>query len=341
MDPTVRDTDGRGDAGRMRPPDRRALITGGAGFVGVNAASRLINDGWAVTLLDNLSRPGTERNLKWILTRHPTRATFVKDDVRNADVLAEHIGGMDAVLHLAAHVGVRASIDDPVSDFDVNARGTLNVLEAVRLHNPDTPVVHASTSKVYATLEPKRPCKESQPLDLRTPYACSKGAADQYVRDYARVFDMNTVVLRISTVYGTHQYGGEDDGWVARFTHAILSDRPIKVQGDGTQVRDLLDVSDLSALLTTVIDKIGIARGEVYNVGGGGENQRSVLEVVDEIGELTGRKPRYDFAEPRESGDADYYVSDVEKAGRDLGWEPKVDVGRGLRELVAWAESVR
>jgi CDP-paratose 2-epimerase len=328
MDPTIRDTDGRGDARRTRPPDRRALITGGAGFVGVNTAAHLIKEGWAVTLLDNLSRPGTERNLKWILTRYPTRARFVKDDVRNADAIAQHVRGQDAVLHLAAQVGARASIDDPATDFDVNARGTLNVLEAVRVHNHDAPVLYTSTVRVTA------------PPDRRTPYAGSKGAADSYVRDYARVFEMNTVVLRLDSVYGAHQYGNEDDAWVAQFTHSILGDRPITISGDGTHVRDLLDVRDLSALVATAIDKIAIARGEVYDADGGAANRRSVLEVVDQIGELTGRKARYDFAEPRDD-DVSYLVSDSEKARRDLGWEPKIDFAHGLRALVAWAESVR
>ncbi|HET7338828.1 MAG TPA: NAD-dependent epimerase/dehydratase family protein [Candidatus Dormibacteraeota bacterium] len=333
MDPTIRDTDGRGDSARTRRPDRRALITGGAGFVGVNTANHLIKNGWAVTLLDNLVRPGTERNLKWILTRYPARVSFVKQDVRNADAIVAHVRDQDAVLHLAVEVGGTA-------DVDVDPRGTLNVLEAVRAHNHDAPVVYMSTSKVYAPLEDRAPCKETQPLALRGPYASSKGASDQHMRDYAHRFDMNTVVLRLSSIYGVHQYGNEDDGWVARFTHSILHDRPLTIHGDGKEVRDLLDVRDLSALCAAVIDKIGIARGEVYNVGGGGANQSSVLEVGDRIAELTGRQPRYDFAERRED-DAAYYVSDIEKARLDLGWEPKIGVERGLRDLVAWAESLR
>ena len=340
MDPTTRDTDGQGGPGKAKPAERRILITGGAGFLGVNAAIHLIKDGWGVTLLDNLSRPGTERNLKWVLTRYPTRVTFVKEDVRNADALGHHVQNQDAILHLAGQVAVTTSLLDPNTDFDVNARGTLNVLEAVRNHNHDAPVVFASTNKVYGKLDHKDgPCKEIQPLDFHSPYGCSKGAADQYVRDYARVFDMNTVVLRQSCIYGAHQYGTEDQGWVAHFVHSILKDRPLTIYGDGTQVRDLLDARDLSALYATVIDKIGIARGEIYNVGGGSENQRNLLEVIDQIGELTGRKPQFSFADWRE-GDQKYYVSDIEKARRDLGWEPKVDFDRGLRELIAWAESV-
>jgi len=336
----MRDSDGKGNARKTKPAERRILVTGGAGFLGVNAAIHLIKEGWDVTLLDNLSRPGTERNLKWVLTRYPTRVAFVKEDVRNVDALAQHVKDQDAILHLAGQVAVTTSLIDPNTDFDVNARGTLNVLEAVRNHNHDAPLVFASTNKVYGKLDHKDgPCKETQPLDFHSPYGCSKGAADQYVRDYARVFDMNTVVLRQSCIYGAHQYGTEDQGWVAHFVHSILKERPLTIYGDGTQIRDLLDARDLSNLYATVIDKIGIARGEIYNVGGGAENQRNLLEVIDQVGELTGRKPQYSFADWRE-GDQKFYVSDIEKARRDLDWEPKVDFDRGLRELIAWAESV-
>lgn len=340
MDPTIRDTDVRSEARKTRPPERRILITGGAGFLGVNAADRLIKEGWAVTLLDNLSRPGTERNLKWILTRYPARVTFVKEDVRNAPALTEHVRHQDAILHLAAQVAVTTSLIDPDTDFEINARGTLNILEAVRHHNHDAPLLFASSNKVYGSFDKSGgACDETQSLDFHSPYACSKGAADQYVRDYARVFDMNTVVLRQSCIYGAHEYGNEDQGWVSHFVHAILRDRPITIYGDGTQVRDLLDARDMSALYATVIDKIAIARGEVYNVGGGRSNQRNLLEVIDRIGELTGRKPQLSFAD-RRKGDQRFYVSDVEKARRDLGWEPRIDVDRGLRDLIAWTESV-
>jgi CDP-paratose 2-epimerase len=339
MDPTARDIEDRSEP-PLKRPERRALITGGAGFLGVNAATHLIKEGWEVTLLDNLSRPGTERNLRWILTRYPNRTAFIKEDVRNADAMARHVKGHDAVLHLAAQVAVTTSLVDPNTDFDINARGTLNMLEAVRLHNHDAPLIFASTNKVYGKLEENNgPCKETQPLDFHSPYGCSKGAADQYVRDYARCFDMNTVVLRQSCIYGAHQYGTEDQGWVAHFVHSILNDRPLTIYGDGTQVRDLLDARDLCALYSRAIDMIGITRGEVYNVGGGPENQRNLLEVIDQIGELAGKKPRFSHSDWRE-GDQKYYVSDVTKAKRDLGWNPDTDFDRGLRELISWAQSI-
>ncbi|HEY0832099.1 MAG TPA: GDP-mannose 4,6-dehydratase [Candidatus Dormibacteraeota bacterium] len=341
MDPSNRNSKTKSRPPVPAEPERRVLITGGAGFLGLNAAVHMVKQGWYVTVLDNLSRPGTERNLKWLLTRYPNRVTFVKEDVRNADRLTEPVKSQDAVLHLAGQVAVTTSLVDPSTDFEVNARGTLNVLEAVRLHNHDAPLVFASTNKVYGKLDHNNgPCGEGQPIDFHSPYGCSKGAADQYVRDYARCFQMNTVVLRQSCIYGSHQYGTEDQGWVAHFVHSILSDRPLTIYGDGTQVRDLLDARDLSALYSTVIDKIAITRGEIYNVGGGPENQRNLLDVIGQIGELTGRKPRFTFADWRE-GDQKFYVSDITKAKRDLGWEPRVAFDQGLRDLIAWAESIK
>ena len=323
-----------------RNAGRRILITGGAGFLGVNAALHLVADGWHVTVLDNLSRPGTERNLKWLITRHPTRTTFIKEDIRNASALGKHVTNQDAILHLAGQVAVTTSLVDPSTDFDVNARGTLNLLEAVRLHNPAVPFLFASTNKVYGKLDRNNvACKETQPIDFHSPYGCSKGAADQYVRDYARCFQMNTVVLRQSCIYGAHQYGTEDQGWVAHFVHSILRERPLTIYGDGTQVRDLLDARDLSAVYATVIEKIDQTRGEIFNVGGGPENQRNLLEVIEKIGELTNRKPQYSFADWRE-GDQTYYVSDISKAKKDLGWEPQVPFDRGLKDLIAWASSI-
>jgi CDP-paratose 2-epimerase len=330
-----------GEAHRAkRGRTRRILITGGAGFLGVNAALRMIEGGWQVTVLDNLSRSGTERNLKWLIAEHPAETTFVKEDVRNASALSEHVKGQDAILHLAGQVAVTTSLVDPVTDFEVNAGGTLNLLEATRKHNPDAPFVFASTNKVYGKLENNNvACKESQPIDFHSPYGCSKGAADQYVRDYARCFHMNTVVLRQSCIYGAHQYGTEDQGWVAHFVHSILNQRPLTIYGDGTQVRDLLDARDLSALYEAAINNIERTRGEIYNVGGGASNQRNLLEVIEQIGELTNTKPEYSFADWRE-GDQTFYVSDITKAKQSLGWEPQIPFDRGIKDLVAWAASV-
>jgi CDP-paratose 2-epimerase len=300
----------------------------------------MIEGGWHVTVLDNLSRPGTERNLKWLIAEHPAETTFIKEDVRNASALSEHVKSQHAILHLAGQVAVTTSLIDPVTDFDVNAGGTLNLLEATRKHNPEAPFVFASTNKVYGKLENNNvACKESQPIDFHSPYGCSKGAADQYVRDYARCFQMNTVVLRQSCIYGAHQYGTEDQGWVAHFVHSILNDRPLTIYGDGSQVRDLLDARDLCALYAAVIDHIDDTRGEIFNVGGGPENQRNLLEVINQIGELTNRKPKFSFADWRE-GDQTYYVSDITKAKKQLRWEPRIPFDRGLKDLIAWAGSI-
>jgi CDP-paratose 2-epimerase len=325
------------DSGAAR---RRILITGGAGFLGVNAALHFIARGWHATLLDNLSRPGTERNLKWLITEHPTETTFAREDVRNAGALADHVRGQDAILHLAGQVAVTTSMVDPSTDFDVNARGTFNMLEAVRLHNHDAPFLFASTNKVYGKLEQNSvPCNETQPIDFHSPYGCSKGAADQYVRDYARCYHMNTVVLRQSCIYGAHQYGTEDQGWVAHFVHSILQDRPLTIYGDGKQVRDLLDARDLCEVYAAAIEQIDQTRGQVYNVGGGPENQRNLLEVIERIGELTHRKPSFTFSDWRE-GDQAYYVSDITRAKTSLGWAPNIGFDQGLTDLIAWAASI-
>jgi CDP-paratose 2-epimerase len=324
----------------MTSTTRRMLITGGAGFLGVNAAVHMIREGWHVTLLDNLSRSGTQRNLEWLQAHHPRDVTFIKEDVRNAQAVAEHVKGQDAILHLAAQVAVTTSLIDPATDFEVNAGGTLNVLEAARKHNREVPFVYASTNKVYGQLGPSNDAVgEAQPIDFHSPYGCSKGAADQYVRDYARCFHMNTVVLRQSCIYGAHQYGTEDQGWVAHFVHSILKDRPLTIFGDGTQVRDLLDARDLSRLYEQVITDIDKTRGEIYNVGGGPQNQHNLLEVIEHIGRLTEKKPVYSFADWRE-GDQAYYVSDITKAKEKLGWEPAISFDQGLKDLVAWAASI-
>src|SRR5713101_7840439 len=318
---------------------RRILITGGAGFLGVNAAVHLIARGWHATILDNLSRGGTERNLKWLVTQHPARTTFIKEDVRDASVLTEHVKNQDAILHLAAQVAVTTSLLDPETDFEINARGSPNLLGAARKHNPEAPYVFASTNKEYGKLDHNSgPCKETTPLDFHSPYGCSKGTADQYVRDYARCFHMNTVVLRQSCIYGAHQYGTEDQGWVAHFVHSILKDRPLTIYGDGTQVRDLLDARDLSRLYQLLIERIDDARGEIYNAGGGPQNQRNLLQFIDNDTALTEKKPAYTFADWRE-GDQAYYVSDITKVREQLGWEPRIGFDQGLGDLVRWAAS--
>ncbi|HVH63691.1 MAG TPA: NAD-dependent epimerase/dehydratase family protein [Candidatus Dormibacteraeota bacterium] len=315
MDPNLLAIERRGRAA-SGPAQRRILITGGAGFLGVNTAQHLINDGWHITVFDNLSRPGTERNLKWLVYRYPHRVTFVKGDVRDAAGLAEPVRNQDAILHLAAQAAPEA-----LANFEVNAHGTLNLLEATRAQNPEVPFVFASSRLA---------------VDPVGPYAPSKTAAELYVRDFAQSFDMNSVVLRLSTIYGTHQYGAEEEGWVAKFVHCILKDRPFSVEGDGTDAHDLLDVRDFNAVCSDVIDGIDRARGEIYDIGGGSENKRTVLEVIDLIAKITNRKPNFTLADHEHQS----YVSDLSKAEHDLDWKPRIAFDQGLHDLIAWAQSL-
>jgi len=318
----------------------KMLITGGAGFLGVNAADHFARAGWAVTVLDNLSRPGSERNLDWLRAQHAAAVSFLRGDVRERNGLNAAVRAQDAVLHLAAQVAVTSSITDPQADFEVNAVGTLNLLEAVRTNCSQAVLLYASTNKVYGSLEGhRRPIGEDQPLDFRTPYGCSKGAADQYVRDYARSFGLRTVVFRQSCIYGPHQYGTEDQGWVAHFVHSIAAGRPITIYGDGNQVRDLLDVRDLCRLYALAIERIEDCAGQTFNVGGGPETARCVLEVIEAIAHLASRKAIYSFSDWR-PGDQRYYVSDIRRAEMVLGWRPQIDFATGLADLVRWAQSL-
>jgi CDP-paratose 2-epimerase len=334
---------------------RSVLLTGGAGFIGVNVAAHLARVGWHVSILDNLSRTGSRNNLSWLLHKFPDRVEFVPGDVRNIGVVNASVAGKQAVIHLAAQVAVTSSVVEPRLDFEVNAFGTFNVLEAVRLHAPDATFLFASTNKVYGALggwqlsqvngrwEPSDGhvgVSESEPIDFHSPYGCSKGAADQYVRDYSRCFSLRTVVLRQSCVYGEHQFGNEDQGWVAHFAHSVVQRRPITIYGDGHQVRDLLDVRDLSDLCGLCIERIDDCSGRIFNVGGGPENSRSVLNVLQSIEAEVGFTSAYTFSDWR-PGDQPYYVSDVSLAREVLDWRPRVDFDQGLHDLVSWVNSLQ
>jgi CDP-paratose 2-epimerase len=330
------------------------LITGGAGFIGVNLAGMLANDGWSVTIYDNLSRSGTERNLDWIKQTHP-QVKFERADILDAESLRNAVKGQDAVFHLAAQVAVTTSMTDPETDFEVNARGTFNVLEAIRTLAPEAMTVFASTNKVYGGLEewklekqgvrwlPEHGVKgvgEKEPLDFHSPYGCSKGAADQYVRDYSRVYGLRTVVLRQSCIYGEHQYGNEDQGWVAHFVYSVLDQRPITIFGDGFQVRDLLDVRDICRLYMACLANFDACNGKVFNVGGGPDNARSVIEVLHSIEQLMETDAHYSHDDWR-PGDQLYYVSDIARLQESLGWRPQVPFEEGLEHLVNWVRAER
>lgn len=330
----------------------RVLITGGAGFIGINAARRFVERGDDVTLYDNLCRPGVRSNVAWLRGLPGGGALrLVEADVRDAGTLAGETEGKDVLLHLAGQVAVTTSVQDPRSDFETNALGTFNALEAARLARSRPVVLYASTNKVYGGLDDVAVVEdgsryrfrdlpegvaETQPLDFHSPYGCSKGAGDQYVRDYARIYGLRTVVFRQSAIYGPRQLGVEDQGWLAWFLIASHLGRPLTIYGDGKQVRDLLWVDDLVDLYLAAIDRIEAVAGEVLNVGGGAARTISVWsEFGPRLEALLGRSVPVSFA-PWRPGDQKIYVSDCRKAETLLGWSPRVDVEEGLRRLHEW-----
>ncbi|HVY59611.1 MAG TPA: SDR family NAD(P)-dependent oxidoreductase [Xanthobacteraceae bacterium] len=338
---------------RPRGPGRRVLVTGGCGFLGCNMAAALATRGQDVVVLDNLSRRGSRENADWLESEHRDRIKIEVADVRDAEAVRTLVEGAAGVLHLAAQVAVTTSLDHPREDLDINVGGTLNLLEAVRRHNPRAPVVFASTNKVYGQLFDKAAVgregnryvprddrlaagvSESAPLDLYSPYGCSKGAADQYVRDYARVFGLRTAVMRMSCIYGPRQFGTEDQGWIAHFLIQTMRNLPITVYGNGYQVRDALYVADAVDAWLRVLDGIDAVSGEVFNLGGGPENSISLRELLDEIELLQRGRPSVHFARWR-PGDQPWYVSDTSKLSQSLGWSPRTSLGDGLRLLHRW-----
>jgi len=328
------------------------LITGGAGFIGVNLADRLLGEGHAVVVLDNLSRAGVVENLAWLQARHPHPQALevIQGDVRDARVVRAAVDGCGAVVHLAAQVAVTTSLVDPIGDFDVNARGTLNLLEALRAQSQPPPLLYTSTNKVYGPLDHvtvscvgsrwapddlrlrRVGIDESQPLDFHSPYGCSKGAADQYVLDYARVYDLPAIVFRMSCIYGNHQCGNADQGWIAHFVRSALERRPLVVYGDGKQVRDTLFVDDLVDAMSAAFAQMSTIGGRAYNIGGGVEHTLTLLELLDLLGELEGVRPEVTFA-PWRPADQRYYVSDTRKFQKAAGWAPRIGVKEGVERL--------
>jgi CDP-paratose 2-epimerase len=331
----------------------RYLITGGAGFIGSNYAWRLIEGGAAVTIFDNLSRGGAESNLVWLEKETGKKSfEFIKGDVRNFEEIKSAAAGKEIIIHLAAQVAVTTSVENPRHDFEVNAGGTFNVLEAARLNQKQPIVIYASTNKVYGELEDleiieeptryqfkylKDGIDESRSLDFHSPYGCSKGAGDQYVRDYARIYEIPTIVFRQSCIYGTRQFGIEDQGWVAWFVIAVLKKHPLKIYGNGKQIRDLLFVDDLLDAYDLAIKKTSTSKGQVYNVGGGPKNSISIwMEFSKILEEISGHEITVEYHEWR-PGDQKVYVSNIKKCQTELGWNPKIDVREGLARLYKWA----
>lgn len=333
----------------------KIIITGSAGFIGSAFAHAMATVPGTITVgIDNLSRRGAEGNLAWLKTHAPNHQ-FERADIRFPSEIAavfERHRDADAVVHLAAQTAVTTSVTDPRSDFDANAMGTFNMLEAVRRFTPRATFLFSSTNKVFGDLEhepilrrgdryewTQRPqgIDETCPLDFHSPYGCSKGAADQYVRDYARIYGLHTVVFRQSCIYGPRQFGFEEQGWVAWFAIAAATGAPITIFGDGCQVRDLLWIDDLCELYRTAIENIHKVRGQVYNIGGGPANALSVLEVVRMLETVHGR-PLAPRSGPWRPGDQRVFIADTTRITRHLGWKPRMPAADGVRRLAGWVK---
>ncbi len=332
----------------------RALITGGAGFIGIQTADRLLGMGQEVVLLDNLSRRGGRQNLAWLKERHGDYP-FEEADVRDfatLNAIVARYQPLEVVFHFAAQVAVTSSVENPKEDFDINALGTLNVLESIRQSGLDPVFIYSSTNKVYGGLEEVEVIEdetryryaslphgipETAPLDFHSPYGCSKGAADQYVRDYHRIYGMRTLVFRNSCIYGPRQFGIEDQGWLAWFIIAWLQKHPLTIYGDGKQVRDLLYIDDLIDGMLQAIDQVDQTQGNIYNMGGGAENSLSIWkECGPLLEELAGSPIPVTHGDWR-PGDQMVFIADIRKAAKEFDWRPTIAPKEGIKQLYAWA----
>jgi CDP-paratose 2-epimerase len=341
------------------PADTRpVLVTGGAGFIGCNIANKLAEDGHEVLIYDSLSRPGVETNLAWLKERHPGLVTSITADIRDEDELARAARDVKAVFHMAAQVAVTTSLVDPREDFEINLKGTINLLDAVRLRGERVPVIFASTNKVYGDLADidfhlegdryvpqdrhvrDHGIGEARPLDFHTPYGCSKGAADQYVLDYARSFGLPSAVIRMSCIYGVRQMGTEDQGWVAHFLIRALEGQPITLYGDGHQVRDILDVSNAVEAYLAAWESIDRISGRAFNLGGGPANAVSLRELIAHMSQLLGRDIDVRFSDWR-AGDQRYFVADTRAIRETLGLSAAVPWKEGVARLAEWLRESR
>ena len=333
------------------------LVTGGAGFIGANFVSRLLNRGERVTVYDNLSRAGAPRNVSWLRETYGQDAfQLIVGDLRDASLLTKSVLDADVIIHFAGQVAVTTSVLHPRADFEDNALGTFNVLEAARLSGRNPVVLYASTNKVYGGMEDveiveketryeyaDKPhgMSETCPLDFHSPYGCSKGTGDQYMRDYARIYGLPTVVFRQSTIYGPRQFGIEDQGWMAWLMIAAVVGNNITIYGDGKQIRDMLYVDDLIDAYEAAIERIDVSAGQVYNIGGGPENIISIWrEFGPALEEMLGQKIPVSWEDWR-PGDQRVYVSDIRKAKELLGWAPKVNIREGMQLLFKWISENR
>ncbi len=331
------------------------FVTGGAGFIGSNYVHRLLERGEKVTVYDNLSRAGAPKNLKWLQETFGEKAfNLVVGDVRDPGQLVASTRDADVIVHLAGQVAVTTSVVKPREDFEINAFGTFNVLEAARLNGRDPIFIYSSTNKVYGGMDDVEVVEtatrwgykdlpfgaaESQPLDFHSPYGCSKGTGDQYVRDYSRIYGLRSVVLRQSCIYGPRQFGVEDQGWVAWFIIAAVTGKPMSIYGDGKQVRDVLHVFDLNDAYDLAIQNIDDVKGEVFNLGGGPENTMSIwTEFGPMLEKLLGKKLPVTWGDWR-PGDQKVFVADIRKAEKILAWKPKYDVEKGVKQLFDWVSA--
>ena len=333
---------------------KRILVTGGAGFIGSNYVSRLIQRGEDITIFDNLSRSGSKLNMAWLKGEYGESVKLIQGDVRDFNTLADAAKGKDVIVHLAAQVAVTTSVTNPREDFEINALGTFNAVESARLSGQQPVILYSSTNKVYGGMEDVKTVEkadryeyadyplgipETISLDFHSPYGCSKGTGDQYVRDYSRIYGLPSVVLRQSCIYGTRQFGMEDQGWVAWFVIAAITGRPITIYGDGKQVRDILFVDDLLNAYDLAIEQARSKPGRVLNVGGGADKTISIWKEFGPILEkLVGHKIPVSKGDWR-PGDQSVFIADIRKAEKELGWTPKVTPVEGITRLFNWVKN--
>ena len=319
---------------------RSVLIFGGAGFIGSNLAAHLLEHTDArIHVFDNLSRSGARHNLRWLQQQAAGtgRFEFTRADVREVSEVNRAVRFATEIYHFAAQVAVTNSLNDPRHDFDVNLGGTFNILEAARASGRRPFLLFTSTNKVYGALAGASGSgvSENQALDFHSPYGCSKGAADQYVRDYARIYNIPAVVFRMSCIAGPRQFGNEDQGWVAHFLYSALDQTPLTIFGDGRQVRDVLHVDDLSRAFDGARANFATTAGNVYNIGGGAANAISLLDLIAAIERLTGRRVRYEHA-PARAADQPVYITDFQKFAGHTGWRPELSLSDIFNDIVAW-----
>lgn len=330
---------------------KKVLITGGAGFIGTNLTLSLLKENY-VCVYDNLSRKGTERNLEYIKSHGFKNFEFIKGDIRDYKKLKETVNKFDQIYHLAAQVAVTKSVENPIEDFEINALGTLYLLEIVRKNCPDAILIFSSTNKVYGELSHikikekekryifagrKKGINEKENLDFHSPYGNSKGVADQYVRDYSRIYSLKTVVFRQSCIYGPYQFGNEDQGWVAHFVIKSILGEKINIYGTGKQVRDILHVNDLINAYILAVKNIEKTNGEIYNIGGGWENTFSLLELIEFLEKKIKKEIKYEFFDWR-PGDQKIFISDNSKFIKDTGWKIKISKEKGIEKLIKWVK---